>query len=1460
MSEELGNTPIKPVDRSGIGGFRLPPMPRRGVGEVYDPLDPDVMRKRVYAGFVDGLRKRFPMDNDRHILSLEDIRVDERDFGPDEQREAISTGADLSVRVRGRWRLTDKETGQEISRTNLRTVANIPWMTDRGTFIRSGRDEVVPMQMRMAHGAFARRLNNGGASTRVNVRAGTGSPFEVSIDPQKGVFTFKKGTTNFKLYPILHAMGVSDGELEKAWGPDILKANKAASTDMAVRSITKGLLKEAFDLSDDQKGNLAQLFSQMELDQDSVQLTLGSGYDHVTPSFMVDISRKTLGVARGDTEPDSRDSLAHQRILDVSDLLRERALMDSGKVARTLLWKASGAGNLDKLSSGSLNKWVDSFFKKSRLTQAPDESNLLDAHMRRSMVTRLGEGGMSDPSNAPMSAKLVDSSFQGFLDPVVTPEKMRTGLDSYLSMGVRKGEDGLLRAPFIDRLSGETVMIDPVTMDNSLVALPDTEPVGGKIPAFRNGKLVYANPREVRYQMSSMDRGFSPWGNLIPAKNHTKPGRTLVAAKHATQALSLVGREAPFVRTTSPMGEGSVESSLGTLMGAPRAAKAGVVESVDKGWITMRHADGTTSRAPIHANLPMNRHSVLNMTPVVKPGDRIQKGALLATSNFTDKEGNAALGRNLKVAYASYKGLNHKDAVVISESAAKKMSHQALYREDLPQEKNVHKGRKEFMAMFPGKFTEAQMKNIGDDGLAKVGTVVQEGDPLATAYQELPPGPLSFGRRVRKDASVVWDKPYPGVVSETGKGKKRNSVYVRANVPMVDGDKMTGRYQNKGVVIVVPDNEMMTDKDGNPFDVLLNPAGIPSRVNTGQVYEVLLGKIAERTGKPYDIPGFLSGGKLKKMVREELKKHNIPDNEDIIDPSTGRSIPGVLTGNMFMYKLSQLSDLKEKGRATGAYTQDDIPLAGGAEGGRRIGGLVLGAFMGHGANEMVKDFKLLQGQRNDDFWRTYKMGGTPPTPKTPLVYEKFLDSLRGAGITVREKADRVNVFAMTADEAKTLGGQGRVSTATTFDAKNFKPMKGGLFDPSIFGNEGKMWGYMELDEPVVNPVMEEPLKHILGMTGPQFETLMDNPEQLKKRLATLDLDTEMARARNDVKGGSPAKRDSGLKRMRAIKAMVDNDVKPGDFLMGGVPVLPPIYRPISIDDKDIISADANYLYKDLMSASEDLRDAKAAGLPDEDVAEARRAIRDSYRRLTGITDPDGGSSEKVGLGGMLRWALGSGSPKYSSFHRKVLGGVADHSGLAVITPNPSLSMDEVGMPEKSAWSMYETHVIRRMVRNGMPPTEAVRQVADHTPAARSALVEEMEERPVVISRAPALHKFNVLAMRPKLIKGSTLQLSPSVYPPLSADNDGDTALMYVPSSQEAVREARGKVMPSKNLFSARFFKADKHFVPEEEFILGSYLATRKGSGESVKFATKEEALAAYKAGRIKADTPITIGG
>lgn len=1070
------------------------------------------------------------------------------------------------------------------------------------------------------------------------------------------------------------------------------------------------------------------------------------------------------------------------------------------------------------------------------------------------------------------NSRNVQPSHFSFIDPVRAPEGTKVGVDSRVTHGAMKGSDGNFYSEVIDPRTGQRQMMSAVQLSRSIVAFPgEMEKQTGRVRAMLNGKTVaYVDRKQVNFVLPSANRMFTITSNLVPMISAIKGGRLLMGAKMATQALPLQDGETPLVQNAYDDGsDRSFENVYGEKMGAVRAQQAGVVQSISKDGITVKQADGVTKTYDLYHNFPYNRKTYLHNTAAVKVGDQVAAGGLLAKSNYTDNSGDVALGKNLRVGYMTYKGFNADDAIVISEAAAKKLSSEHMYTTKFRIEDNHEVGKKQFMSMYPGKFNKEQMATIDDNGLVRPGTVLKYGDPLVLAISKR----KSSGRGVLKgrktlfsDSAEVWDHESPGVVTDVDRMRGGWKVLTRAYSPMQIGDKLANRYGGKGVVSrIIADDQMPHDKDGQPLELMLNPLGVVSRGNPAQLIETMLGKVAKKRGQPFKVPNFTDEAYID-IAKRELQKAGLSDTEDLYDPTTGRKIPKVFTGSTYMMKLHHMAEKKSSGRAVGAYTAEGLPAKGGEEGSKSVGGGELNALISHGATNVIRDAQVVRGQRNDDYWRAVRLGLPPPSPKVPVVYDKFLGMLQASGINLKKKGDVTQLFALTDKDVDELSSGPLTAAATVKGHGVMDPIKDGLFDVGKTGGHGgNRWAHIELASPMPNPVMEEPIRHMLGLTKKKFEGVIAGKEKIEtgtgteailRALKKINMSSSIKLAEDTIKEGTGAKRDAAIKLLGYLRTLDKSGIKPEQLMVTKVPVLPPNFRPIAASSStgDIIS-DANYLYTDLMRANEDYVGLRKE-LGDDHAGDERLQLYNGFKAVTGLGDPIAAKSQEKGVKGLLKQVFGD-KPKIGMFQRRVLGAAVDTVGRGVITPNPSLNMDQVGLPEKKAWVIYRPHIMRQLVRRGMGAMAAAKAIADQSDVARKALIDVMGDRPVIISRAPALHRYSMMAFWPVLAKGDTLQIPPIVTPGFNADFDGDTMNYHVPATDEAVQDSINKMMPSRNLRAVKDF--DVHYFPRQEFLLGLHLASTAKKTKNLKtFRSKADVLAAYKRGEVGVDDNIEI--
>jgi len=1209
-------------------------------------------------------------------------------------------------------------------------------------------------------------------------------------------------------------------------------------------------------------------FEKMELDPESVQSTLGRPHTHATADAILDATSKVLKLSRREVDPDDRDSLEFQTVHDASDFLPDKVRMDQGGILRKALWKLTNKnGDFSKVPAGLLDKHNDNLFNVSGLSQGIEETSNFEMYDQNTRVHRMGEGALPSIDAIPLEARAVSPSYLGLIDCVRTPESLKVGVDLKFARNVKKGPNNLVYTKMLDK-DGKEVWVSSRDLPRSIVMFPDSGDKNDKfVPAIVRGRtLEYVDRKTVNYTLPSGDDMFSEGGNLTPSVSGVKGMRLLLAGKYPAAALSITGREAPLVQTMSSDGT-PTSDRIGKHLGPSYSSIEGTVTKVTPTEIWIKDAKGKIEKKDLYNDHPYMRKSYLHNTPEVEVGQMVKAGDILASSNFTDSKGNAALGANVRMAYMPHDGLTFEDSSIISESLAKRMTSLHMYNEDIDTDDATRLDKKTFMQMFPGKYSKEQLAKLDAKGMVLPGVVLNSGDPMFLGIKETPPGPGNMGRGSVRQVVKNWEYDTPGTVAYAAKTKGGFTAFVKTQEPFQEGGKIATPYGSKSVVArIYPDDQMPRDNQGRPVEWIMSPFGVQSRTNPALIPAGALGKIAAKTGIPYNLRGF-NPGEVKKFADEELAKHNMTDKEDVYDPVRKVTIPGIYVGNVYAYKMQQTAENKGHARSVGTYSAEDVPLKGGSSGSKHVGDMEWFGLLSHNAIANIYDMKQVKGRRNDDYWRQVKLGQTPSVPGTPVVYSKFKDLLKAAGVNLSEGKDTTSIFGMTNAQAEKLTGNRELDSASTFNANTFKPIPGGLFDSDKTGSlgDGRGWSYYSLPEPLPNPVMEEPIRALLGVTKKDFDKVISGElplngkyggQAITEYLKRVNLDDVMNTASETIRSGSKSKRDAAVKVYGYASAMKKQGVRPEEFMMTRVPVLPPAWRPITASGARTMVADQNYTYRALFDSIQDYKDSMS--LPEDLRQTARQNMYNSYRSLVGTTDPTQEKLVQKNVGGLLDSLLGKSSPKLGFFQRRVIGSNIDMGGLGVVTLNSSLKLNEIGLPEATVWDLYSPFIVRKLVQQGMPAMQAAEAIKSKTEQAGKALQGIMKERPVLMNRAPTNHKYSIMAVWPRMTKGHSVQVNPTLMGPYTMDLDGDVASYSVPVSNNAVKEAIARMLPEKNLLSVSNDKP--MYVPSQEFAMGGWTMSKEPNRDKpVRFNTWQDAVKAYKTGQIKVDTPVIVG-
>lgn len=1470
------------------------PIEKRAQAVVDDDKDPVMPKGRLMidgkatrAAILDSVKnsvaKRFPIEDDKYRIELNDVEYD----GPakytlEQQKQAILHDRKLGCSLKGTWRLIDKSTGKVIDERRD-AVMRVPYYTNRGTIINNGSEYTVISQARLSPGVYTRRKQNGDLESQFNVSNGKG--FRISLDKSTGRMNFKMGQASIPLYPVLKAFGVTDKQLADYWGSDVALANSSKNDPKALQKLYEkvaGYKTDPLMTPSNQAKYIQAELSKFGLDPSTVVRTLGiENVKGVTPEVLLRASQKLLNVNRGIEEPDNRDNPRFCKFYGIEHMLSERIDKDAAKLLKPMLFRARRDGNLSRVGRNALGPYIDDFLSTSGLAQPGEEANPMSILIQQSRITRTGEGGISSPDLITPEARGVQGDYLGFVDFIATPESTSAGVDVRASYGTVLGKDNRLYNIFRNMQTGKKEYLALDDAADKTIAFPDQDPKAPYMYCMKNGVPTKVKTSEVDYMVPSFSRTLGAGINMNPMPTSTFGQRSFYSSKFWEQYLPQKEGEVPFVDSLMPNGKMTFNEYYGRRSGCITAPFSGTVTSVTKDGITITGKNGKTETFDIVTNLPYNRMTQLSLIPVVKKGMDIKEGDIIAHSNFTDaKTGAFNMGRNLKVAILpGPRGANSfEDACIISEEAAKKLATSRMYNFDQDTRNGVSINKNKFIAAFPKEFTKEQVETLDDSGVVKVGTELHRGDPIIAAVgpkllsaEDAQLGKLSSVlKNALTNKSQTWNHDWPGVVTDVVSGPNGAKVLIKSEPPVKVGDKLSPRFALKGVTgTILPMDKMPRDAATNePYDMIVNPMGFLSRVAPGQLMEIALGKVAKKTGQQIRVPQLPPPEGWLNWTKKQLADAGVSDTADVFDPQTGRTIKNVGDGYMYVQAMHHLAEKKYSARGIdGGYTQDQQPAKGGPTGAKKISGFDTNALLSHGATEVLRDAMTIRGQKNEEYWRKLRLGLPIPEPGVPFIYEKFLNNLRAGGINVVEKGDITSLLPQTDASIEELAGGRIVDSAQMVDA-NMNPVKGGLFDLGKTGGAGgTRWSMIELPEPVPNPVMEEPVRRILGLTAKGLSDILSGKKELngktggvavKEALSKVNVDGMINQARSDIKTKRGSVRDNAIKVLGYLTAAKEMKVSPSDWMISKVLVIPPAFRPISKVGGVALVPDTNELYKELIENKHNYEILKK-DLPDSALTDERLNIYKSVKAAFGLGNSITSEGQAKNLKGPIRQIIGT-VPKWGQFQSKVVAKNQDLVGRSVTVPDKNLSMDQVGIPEDMAWEMYKPFVTRKLVQRGYSPVDSVKMIDDKTPTARHILDDVMKEKPVLMDRAPTWHKFNIMAFKPFITDGKEIRVCPMIDSGYNMDHDGDTVNMHVPASDKASREALEKMLPSKNLISLTDMKSVR-YKPEKEQVSGLWALTAGVTKKAPRvFKDKTEAIRAYRDGEIGPNDPIEILG
>ncbi len=797
-------------------------------------------------------------------------------------------------------------------------------------------------------------------------------------------------------------------------------------------------------------------------DREELLLAIRSNVDelvfkHITIDDIVATVSYNLGLRLGFGTCDDIDHLSNRRVRPVGELLQNQFRIGVSRLERVIKERMASAQDSAEITPQNLinirpvTSAVKEFFGSSQLSQFMDQPNPIAELTHKRKLSALGPGGLNR-ERASFEVRDVHHSHYGRLCPIETPEGQNIGLISSLSTYARVNEYGFMESPYrrIDKSAGvvtdEVIYMTADEEDKYVVAQANEElDENSRFVRERVTCRIRSDIREVpREQVDFMDVSpkqlVSIATALIPFLENDDTNRALMGSNMQRQAVPLLKPEAPMIAT-------GVEHRIAYDSGALKLAKRdGFVKYVDSDRIVVEAEDGTEDEYVMSKFERSNQSTCINQHPIVAKGDRVyaevkengkvvREATVLADGPATD-HGELALGRNILVGFMSWEGYNYEDAILISEELVRDDVFTSIHIEEHEIEARDTKLGEEQITRDIPNLSEDALKNLDEDGIVRVGAEVRSGDILVgkvtpKGETELTPEErllrAIFGEKARevRDTSLRVPNGEGGIVVDVKIFTRKNRdelspgvnklvrVYIAQKRKISVGDKMAGRHGNKGVISrVLPKEDMPFLADGTPLQIVLNPLGVPSRMNIGQVLEVHLGLVANMLGWKVATPVFDGADEqdIKKLFAEcgiVNEQGKVDGKIRLYDGRTGEPFENPVTvGYMYMLKLHHLVDDKIHARSTGPYSLvTQQPLGGKAQfGGQRFGEMEVWALEAYGAANMLQEILTVKSDDVVGRVKTYESivkGNNISEPGIPESFKVLVKELQALALDVK---------------------------------------------------------------------------------------------------------------------------------------------------------------------------------------------------------------------------------------------------------------------------------------------------------------------------------------------------------------------------------------------------------------------------------------------------------------------------
>ena len=761
---------------------------------------------------------------------------------------------------------------------------------------------------------------------------------------------------------------------------------------------------------------------------------------HITRDDILASISYMIGLFHDIGTTDDIDHLGNRRLRSVGELLQNQLRIGFSRMDKIVKERMTVHDSESITPEALINirpivTAIREFFGSSPLSQFMDQNNPLAELTHKRRLSALGPGGLSR-DRASFEVRDVHYTHYGRMCPIETPEGPNIGLISYLATYASINEYGFIEAPYrkVDKATGTvTFEIDHMTADteDNYIVAQANEPldenghfVNKKVTARYRAEIIQVDASKVDYMDVSPKMVVSVATAMIPFLENDDNSRALMGSNMQKQAVPLMVTESPIVGTGMEY-KAAVDSGVVVC-----AKRAGTCERVTADEITVRAHDGTKDVYHLIKFKRSNQGTCVNQRPIVDVGDLIEEGEVIADGPATSN-GEISLGKNALIGFMTWEGYNYEDAVLLNERLVRDDVYTSIHIEKYEHEaRDTKLGPEEITREIPNVGDDA-LKDLNAEGIIRIGTEVRSGDILVGKVTPKGETELTaeerllraiFGEKARevRDTSLRLPHGESGIIVDVRTFTKEAGdelppgvnkvvrVYVAQKRKISVGDKMAGRHGHKGVVSrILPPEDMPFLEDGTPLDIVLNPLGVPSRMNIGQVLEVHLGIAARKLGWKVMTPVF--DGAHEADITECLKMANLrPDGKAVLyDGRTGEPFDNPVTvGNMYYLKLHHLVDDKIHARSTGPYSLvTQQPLGGKAQfGGQRFGEMEVWALEAYGAAYTLQE--ILTFKRDDVTGRVKAFeaivkGQNIPTPGVPESFKVLVKELQSLALDIR---------------------------------------------------------------------------------------------------------------------------------------------------------------------------------------------------------------------------------------------------------------------------------------------------------------------------------------------------------------------------------------------------------------------------------------------------------------------------